>query len=121
MSLLEDKLDEVKNLYKEKYGEDVDSESNDEDGLLKMAALEDKLVESEAGDHVVGEEGAAWLCSINSEDNAVDEDGATWIRTIGTGLVPLSVLEKSDLDKSATIASDCLSDEIDEFEFVDDA
>merc|ERR1719298_229651 len=106
MSQLEDKLAEVKSLYKAKYGEDVDDEGEEEeqaeehdiqlvekDGVTwevtrgrppTMSQLEDKLAEvkslykSKYGEDVDDDEDEEEEQANEHETKYVEKDGVTW-------------------------------------------
>jgi len=139
IAVLQDKLDEVKNLYREKYGQDVDSESESECDMLDsdgtpwictvgsgpatMGALEKKLDEVKTmyrekyGQDVDSES--------ESDDDLVDEDGTLWTCTVGSGAATMDVLEKKldevknmykekygkDVDSESEIECDLLDSE----------
>merc|ERR1711972_511519 len=103
-------LQEVKSMYQEKYGHDMDEEGKgqayefDKDGMLwtgtvgrgpapALSALEGMLEEVKSlyqkkYGHDVGEEG-------KGQPYEFDEDGTLWIGTVGRGPAPtLSALEE---------------------------
>jgi len=109
LSSLEEKLEEVKGMYKEKYGRDVDEEDEkgqsyeyDEEGTLwiktvgrgpapTLSALEEKLVEVK----VMFKEQTGQDVDSEDEDEEepeheyeYDEEGTPWIQTVGRGTPP---------------------------------
>jgi len=118
VSVLEDKLDEVKALYRERFGKDVDEESEqetfeyDEDGTLwkkttgkgplTAEVLEDKLAElKDLYRDVFGRDTDA----ESDEDSELeyDAEGTPWVKTVGQGPLTVSGLE----DKLAEVKALC--------------
>jgi len=106
---LEDTLAEVKTLYREKFGRDVDEESDDDSeveydadgtpwtktvgtGPLSMARLENMLAEVKT---LYREKFGRSVDAESDDDSEVecDADGAPWIKVVGQGPLTLSGLE----------------------------
>mmetsp|Transcript_18343 Transcript_18343/g.34596 ORF Transcript_18343/g.34596 Transcript_18343/m.34596 type:complete len:506 (+) Transcript_18343:85-1602(+) len=126
MGVLEEKLDEIKNMYLEKYGQDVDSESEidtdliDEDGTpwictvgtgpATMNVLQEKLEEVKTlyrekfGQDVDSES--------KSDGDLVDEDGTPWMCTVGTGAATMDVLEQK-LEEVKTLYKEKYGEDVD--------
>lgn len=108
MEVLEERLAEVKDLYRGAFGRDVDAESEDGTdyeydadgtpwvksagaGPLTLSVLEDMIAEVKA----LYTEQFGFDMDAESENEQIycDADGTPWIKTVGTGTLSVSVLE----------------------------